>query len=126
MPASFLSAAEIAGIHQDIGDAYKTVQELQDPAVTVSFTRSGSTVASNVTLIRIRLDNILPGFAGFQQGAVEATASGSLKAWATDVAAILPGDKFIWAGIVCKVTSVEPARSGVTTMRFGRLGGVAS
>jgi hypothetical protein len=120
MAESFLTPADVAEIKAAMRDGMQTVQAVQDPLVTVTFNRAGSTVAT-VTLIRIRLDSNQPATAGQLQGAQETRVTGTLKAWAADVEDVKGGDRFIWDGTPCVVSVVEPARYGFVVMHFERL-----
>lgn len=117
--ASFLSSAEIASLHDDMGRGFRTVEEIQDPPVVVTFDRRGTAVATNVRLIRIRLNG---GIAenGQDQGAIERLTGGTLRAWATDVTDVKEGDRFSWGGHAQVVRLVEPSRFGTVTMQFER------
>ena len=120
-----ISDATAAKVKQLKRDMPGITAKLQDPAVTVTFTRKGTVIAADVTLIRIRLDDRQPEVQGFNQGAVEGTIRGTAKAWAADVADVMDGDRFRWDGYAHKIAYMEPARNGVRVLHFERLGGVS-
>ena len=119
----FLTTAEIAQLHDLMGQGLQTVQDFQDPAVTVTFRRrgdSGYTDVATVQPISIRLENQQP-----QETTAETTTTGICKVWEIDVrgAEPQPGDRFSWLDHTCVVDVVPPERFGYLAIQFTLLEG---
>ena len=124
-PRPFISEATADRIKALKGRGAATTQRLQDPAMTLTITRQGSAIASNITPIRIRLDDRQRQVEGFDQGATEVTIRGTAKFWQSDVLLVAEGDWFKWSGFDCQITVMEPVRSGFRVVHFDRMGGVS-
>lgn len=117
-----LSPADIAEVRGISGDGLRSIQDLQDAPVIVTFVRDGVEIAENVHLIRIRLDDRQVVEQSALQGATESRMRGTLKGWAVDLAGVGPGDRFAWGSTPCRVIVAESPRFGVIDVRFETLG----
>lgn len=126
-PSPFISGTLAERINGLIKRGYATVQELQDPALTVTFARRTGTTwtdqLSDVTPISIALKNQQP-----EETQAETRGVGLLRVWAADVTDqsgdVVPQqeDRFLWEGAPCRVDVVHPVVRDVVVIEFTLLG----
>lgn len=118
------TADKITGLKQR---GYATTHLLQDPPVSITVWRRGSSdvggwlEVGSYDLISISLTNRDPRESGNNQGAVETGTVGGFRVWAP--IDIQQDDRFNWDTQTCVVLSVQPAQYGVHEVQFRLLEG---
>ncbi len=116
--ASFLSASEIDDIYDDIGRAFRTVEEVQDPSVVLTFRVTANVIVkANVKPISIRVDSPATNTVG--QAVKDEMVTGTAKFWADDIDLIRMDHWFLWDERRCTVIGpATPIRFGTRTLHF--------
>lgn len=117
----FLSEADIANLHDIVGQGLQTVQNFQSPEVLITFMRRTDAgrepIISDVQPISIRLLNQQE-----QESPVvaETMLRGIAKFWDHDLSFSppQPEDRFSWLGHTCRVLIVHPPRLGTIQVDF--------
>lgn len=121
----FLSDADVAELHDVFGQGLQTVQNFQDPQLTLTFRRRDSNVGWG-DVVTLRPISCRLGGIEARESVSETTTKGTCKVWAHEVAgesAIKQGDRFQWLSHVCVVDMVPPERFGYIAIEFTLLEG---
>lgn len=95
-----------------------TKQVVQDPVETITVWRSATVAVATFTPITIVLGGLQPRDEGANTGMANTVESGTLQAWADDAATVQQGDRFVWQGQPCTVSTGLIESYGTVTIAF--------
>lgn len=115
----FMTDAEFAELEPVIEDGWATLQEWYSQTITIA--RQGGTTVGTFDVVSIKLANRRETVTGAGTPISTTELDGTLRLWTADVGAtpVRRGDRFIWNGQACVVsTPPTPKRGGSTEYGF--------
>jgi hypothetical protein len=113
MAFSHVTDAQAITINGDFANLAETFRVIRDPD-DITVVRQGGTTIGTFSPLSLRFDDRQAVPTGGGTPVAETEQDGTLKLWAADVAAapIRIGDRFIWNGQACIVSTVAEERLG--------------